>query len=369
MRARWRNFGRVWTRNAFSFLVGMLLLAVTLEVGLRLAFRSSDPRTLVYTRKASPINGFGANAFPRRTPEGEIRILMLGASAFVTRDFQPQFERLLNESPRLRGLGKRVRVLSTGVPAHMSFDSLWKYQLWYEGYDFDLVVFYHGINDARANCYPEDVFRDDYSHMPYFRQYASVMGWMQRHPFLARSFVATWVHKLAVRASVQLSPRFQRQAPYNDPRNDPWLPEGADIKTETTFERNVESIVRIARERKQPLLLLTYAWYLPRDYTNERFKAKQLDYSFTEESVAAEVWGLSHNVARALEVHNAVVRRVAARHPDVWFHDMEREIPKDGEHFIDVCHWTDRGRNTFAHVVSSVLFEVVSNSNDRPQKR
>jgi hypothetical protein len=285
---------------------------------------------------------------------------MLGASAFVTRDFQPQFERLLNESPRLRGLGKRIRVVSTGAPTHMSFDSLWKYRFWYEDYDFDLVVFYHGINDARANCYPGDVFRDDYSHMPYFKQYAHVFDWMERHPLLARSFAATWIRKLVVRTSVQLAPRFQRRAPYNDPRNDPWLPEGSDVKTEATFERNVETVVQLARERGQALLLLTYAWYLPDGYTNERFQTKQLDYSFTDESVAVEVWGLSHNVARALEVHNAVVRRVAARHADVWFHDMEREIPKDGEHFIDVCHWTDRGRASFARGIQSILLDVTS---------
>jgi len=39
---------------------------------------------------------------------------------------------------------------------------------------------------------------------------------------------------------------------------------------------------------------------------------------------------------------------------------MERVIPKDGRHFIDVCHWTDAGRATFAREVEAVLYELLS---------
>ncbi len=351
-----------WVRNALAFFVAMVALALLLEIGLRLALRSNDAQALVYPRRATAINGFGSGDFPQRTPEGELRILLLGASAFVTGDFPARFERLLNDSQQARQWGKRVRVVSTGVAAHMTFDSLWKYRDWYEGYDFDLVVVYHGINDVRANCYPTHLFRSDYAHMPYFQQYAQVFHWMERQPALARSFVITWVYKLVVRASVQMAPAFQRRAPYNDPRNDPWLPEGADVKTGPTFERNVEAIVELAHTRGQKLLLLTYAWYLPDDYTNARFRTRQLDYSFTEDSVPVEVWGLPENVALALDVHNASVRRVASRHAtsgdEVHFFDMERAIPKDGAHFIDVCHWTDRGVAEFTRGVEAVVREI-----------
>ena len=30
------------------------------------------------------------------------------------------------------------------------------------------------------------------------------------------------------------------------------------------------------------------------------------------------------------------------------FFDMERFMPKDGQHFIDICHWTDLGQERFA---------------------
>jgi hypothetical protein len=347
-------FARVAAGLASS-LMALAFLALLLDVGLRLVHRSNDPRVLVYPVRGNGINGFGAPGFGREIPRGTFRILALGASAFVTRDFHGQFERLMNEAPEFRARGLAVDVVTAGVPAHMSYDSLWKYRYWYAGYDFDLVIFYHGINDARANNYPREVFRSDYTQFPYYRQYAPVFDWIERHPWLSRSFAASFVRSLGARAWVRLAPAFQREAPYNDPLHDPWREEGGDVKTAPVFAANLEAVLEMARERGQRVMLATYAYYVPADYTNERFLAHETDYAFAPESVAIEVWGYSHHVAAAIEAHNRVVREAAGRHPEVIFVDMERLLPKDGAHFIDVCHWTDLGRERFAQGVLEAL--------------
>jgi len=341
--------------NLFSLLASLLLLAVLLELGLRLVNFSSDPRVLVYPRVANTINGLQDPDFDEEIPPGEFRILALGASAFVTRNFQPQFQALLNEDPYFAERGLRVRVASTGIPAHMTYDSLWKYRYWYEGYDFDLVIFYHGVNDARANNYPRDVFRDDYTQFSYYQRFRPAFDWIDRHPWLSRSFVVSWVMKLALGAKSILAPDFQREAPYNNPLDDPWREEGGDLKTPPVFARNVEAVIELADSRHQPLLLLTYTYYVPKGYSNERFLAGKLDYSFAEESVAIEVWGWSQHVQAAIEAHDAVIREIAAQHPEVLFFDMERYMPKDGAHFIDICHWTDLGQERFAQGVVEAL--------------
>ena len=338
--------------TAFASVVFALLWV---GFGLRLVHLTGDPRVLVYPRIANEINGFKDPSFSREAPAGEFRVLGLGASAFVTREFQPRFQELLDRSPFFGRRELRVRVVSTGVPAHTTFDSLWKYQYWYRGYDFDLVLFYHGINDARANNYPREVFRADYTQFPYYRRYAPVFGWVERHPLLSRSFAATFGASLIQGAKVRLAPAFEREAPYNNPLDDPWLAEGGDLKTPPVFSRNVEEVLRVARERRQRVLLLTYAYYLPPDYTNERFLAQQTDYTFMPESVATEVWGRKENVVAAIEAHNAAIRRLAGIHPDALFFDMERYMPKDREHFIDICHWTDLGRETFARGVLEAI--------------
>jgi hypothetical protein len=342
-------------RNLATAGASVLFALLWVGLGLRLVHLTSDPRVLVYPRIANGINGFEDPGFEREVSAGQFRVLGLGASAFVTREFQPRFQELLNQAPFFRQRDLSVRVASTGVPAHTSLDSLWKYQYWYGGYDFDLVLFYHGINDARANNYPREVFRADYTQFPYYRRFAPVFDWIERHPLLSRSFAATFGVSLVQRAKVQLAPSFEREAPYNNPVDDPWLVEGGDLKTPPVFSRNVEEVLRIARERGQKVLLLTYAYYLPSDYTNERFFAKQTDYSFAPESVATEVWGRKQNVVAAIEAHNARIRRLAELHPDALFFDMERYMPKDREHFIDICHWTDRGRETFARGVLEAI--------------
>ncbi len=341
--------------NLLSVLISVLVLAILLELGLRAVYFSADPRVLVYPPVANQINGLRDSDFDSEIPPGEFRILALGASAFVTRNFQPRIEALLSENPLFVEPGLKVRVVSTGVPAHMSYDSLWKYRYWYDGYDFDLVIFYHGINDARANNYPREVFRDDYTHFSYYQRFRPAFDWIEQHPRLSRSFVVSWAVKLALGAKSILAPEFQRKAPYNHPQDDPWLAEAGDLKTPPVFARNVEAVRALAESRNQPFLLLSYAYYLPDGYSNERFLAQDLDYSFAPESTATEVWGWSHHIRAAIEAHYAVIREIAAEHPEGLFFDMERFMPKDGRHFIDICHWTDLGQETFALGIAEAL--------------
>jgi hypothetical protein len=237
----------------------------------------------------------------------------------------------------------------------MTYDSLWKYRYWYDGYDFDLVIFYHGINDARANNYPREAFRDDYTQFSYYQRFWPAFNWIEQHPKLSHSFLVSWVMKLVLGAKSILAPEFQREAPYNNPLDDPWRAEAGDLKTPPVFARNVEAVMALAESRDQPFLLLTYTYYVPDGYSNERFLAEDLDYSFAEESVATEVWGWSYHISAAIEAHDAVIREIAAEHPEVLFFDMERFMPKDGKHFIDICHWTDLGQERFAEGVVEAL--------------
>ncbi len=359
---------RTIASNLLSVAIGLLLLAALLELGLRAVYFSADPRVLVYPRVANDINGLRDSDFDPEIPPCEFRILTLGASAFITRNFQPQIQALLNENPLFVEQGLKVRVASAGVPAHMTYDSLWKYRYWYDGYDFDLVIFYHGINDARANNYPREAFRDDYTQFSYYQRFRPAFDWIEQHPSLSRSFLVTWVMKLGLGAKSILAPEFQREAPYNSPLDDPWRAEAGDLKTPPVFARNVEAVMALAESRDQPFLLLTYTYYVPKGYSNERFLAQDLDYSFMEESVATEVWGWSYHIHAAIEAHDAVVREIASEHPEVLFFDMERFMPKDGKHFIDICHWTDLGQERFAQGVVEALQskpEIVRRALDR----
>jgi hypothetical protein len=127
------------------------------------------------------------------------------------------------------------------------------------------------------------------------------------------------------------------------------------LKTPPVFKRNVEEVMVLAESRDQPFLLLTYAYYVPDDYSNERFIERDLDYSFTDESVDTEVWGLAVHIQAGIEAHNGVTRKIAAEHPELPFFDMERFMPKDGKYFIDICHWTNLGQERFVQGITKTL--------------
>ncbi len=90
---------RAIASNLLSVVIGLLLLVILLELGLRAVYFSADPRVLVYPPVASDINGLRDSDFDSEIPPGEFRILALGASAFVTRDFQPKIQGRVSCSP------------------------------------------------------------------------------------------------------------------------------------------------------------------------------------------------------------------------------------------------------------------------------
>ena len=91
-----------------------------------------------------------------RAGDETVDILLLGGSVLE------QIAPVLETAAKLE-IQRPVRVFSVCTSAHTSRDSYLKFsQL--KKQRFDLVVVYHGINDARMNCVRDDLFQDDYTH-------------------------------------------------------------------------------------------------------------------------------------------------------------------------------------------------------------
>src|SRR5262249_18500582 len=146
-----------------------------------------------------------------------------------------------------------------------------------KGEQFELVIVYDGINDLRLACCPRDAFRDDYSHIPRYRS-------MQKYLAAGTMKLPAGLLEptgLAVRNFVF------------DSSNEALLEEAKEIKTAGPIRKNLEQIATAAAARGDVLLLMTYACYIPGDYTQERFRNQELDYSFRADgqSCGAEMWG------------------------------------------------------------------------------
>ena len=238
--------------------------------------------------------------------------------------------------------GRPARVFNLSHVAHTLRDSLIKYRLLGDK-RFDLVVVYHGINDTRMNNAPAERYLGDYAHAAWYAKLEGLDRRGRALPWLSLPFSASY-------ASVELGAAtgWQAYVPRHFPRAG-WLEHGADVKTADTFRANLTELLDLASERGDPVLLMTFAWYLPPDYSLERCRAGELDYEQVTSSGRpvqrrhpTELWGRPDFVARGLAEHNRVIREFAT-HPAALFVDVARAIPREGTYFHDVCHLSPRG--------------------------
>ncbi len=278
---------------------------------------------------------------PPKAPGG-LDVLLLGGSV-LERAWGNAAGRL--ERKLSRATGRPVRVHNVARASHSTLDSLYKYRH-LSSRHFDLVFVYHAINELRANSCPPEVFRDDYSH---YHWYATVNAF-ERHP-------ETWLVTTPWTADFLAREIAQRIRP--EPRvakepGGPWLSYGNNIKTATPFGRNLEAILDLAARKGEPVMLSTFAWYIPDGYDRGRFEERDLDYGFGVGSYPVEFWGRPPNVARGLAVHNDIVRALARRRRTL-FVDLEASMPRDGKHFRDVCHLMPEGGDHLAAEVVRAL--------------
>ena len=323
-------------RKRLLFLAIILgVLAATVEVGTRafwrlgygVSFKAPDFYDIYYPETRA------AETMRIARDDEQIDVLLLGGSVLHERFgsiAEARRERITHET------GRPVRVYNAANIAHTTRDSLVKYRR-LEGKAFDLVIVYHGINEARANNCPPELFRDDYSH---YAWYAMVNRFAVEGP---HRYSAAWATARLAWARAMLKWRADRFVPLHAP-HERWLDFGGDIKTAATFDRNLRDIAVLAEQRGDPLMLMTFATHVPADYSHEAFKARRLDYVLHLSAI--ELWGRPDQVAAAIAAHNDAVRTVAAEHglPLV---DQQSLMPADGRLFNDICHFTHKGSQTF----------------------
>ncbi len=261
-------------------------------------------------------------------------VLMLGGS--VLEQVADEFEAGLRER-----MQRPVRVYQLARSAHTSRDSLLKFQKLHDK-DFDLVVVYHGINDVRMNCCPAAEFRDDYSHCHWYRS-------LRLHREEKSLSLPSVLHD-------QLTNLISLGEP--DSEN---LKYGGTIKTAVAFRSNIEAIVREATARNASVCLMTFAHFIPDDYSKSKFLRGTLEYQTGEFAIPAETWGYPWNVTATLDAHNAEIRDLVVREPAVIFIDQQKLIPRNGQHFSDPCHLTAAGCRAFA---DNMLGEILTRIDD-----
>ena len=98
---------------------------------------------------------------------------------------------------------------------------------------------------------------------------------------------------------------------------------------------------------------MTFATYVPANYSLDAFNAKRLDYDLHLTPV--EIWGSQGSVLAAVATHNEITRRLAAENPNVLFVDQAKLMATGGRYFNDVCHLTVAGSLQFVNNMHDAL--------------
>ena len=257
--------------------------------------------------------------------QGEpVEILLLGGSV-LNRNWG-SIELELREQLTY-ALKRPIRIYNLAEIGHTSRDSLLKYQTLTDK-DFDLVIFYHGINEARANNVPPGLFKADYSHYLWYEIVNRLQGYHKKSiltlPYTVEFFAIRSKEPLGLAQYVSM----------DSPRKD-WLGFGQDIKSAAAFEANLRGVLDLARDRSEPVLLMTFAASLPKNYSRAAFEQKTLDYALHLSPV--EIWGKPEDVLHAINRHNEIVVELAFQYDHARFVDQETLIPKGHRYFNDIC--------------------------------
>jgi hypothetical protein len=323
-------------RSAKATLLAMLLLAVCggLELAARCYWRLAKgvpfARTdLIWKAYYPEWDESGVAAVAPHHGDSSFDVLLLGGSA-LTDTFGhvgPELKAALEQT-----LEQPVRVVNLAALGRTTRDSRWKYERLADK-RFDLVVVYHGINDAFLNNVPPGSFQPDYTHAARFEQ----LRLFKRHP---EAGVVSFPFTLRYAVS-----RFKEQARLGDQPKREWHQHGADVRTPPSFRANLGRIAELARERGDRLVLMTYAYHIPANYSEAAFRERALDYGTHSSPVS--LWGTPANVAQAIDLHNEAVRDLAARTPGAVFVDQKELMPVGKDYFNDCCHLTQLGSRRF----------------------
>ncbi len=285
-----------------------------------------------------------------RTPRDQdnecFDILMLGGSALHT-DYG-DIEHVLRER-LIRATGKCVRLHNLSAAGHTTLDSLYKYRHLADR-RFDLVMVYHAINEARTNNCDANTFQSDYSH---YAWYGLINDFERRAD--TRWLIFPYTFKfVAIKAAERLG--FSNALPVHRP-DDESVAAGCNVKTSESVRTNLTGILELARRKAEPVLLMTFAYHLPEDYSETSFDSRSLDY--TAHTLPIELWGRPDCVVAALAAHNTVTRKLARRFDGALFVDQERKIPKEGLYFNDICHLTHEGSERFVESLLDVIIPLM----------
>lgn len=284
--------------------------------------------------------GFTGDVLEKQKPPGTLRILVLGSSTMFNRHLGERLKASLQAASPLR-----IELLDASLRSHTSRSDLAKYRLLRQ-YGFDYVLYYNGINDLWANHAPAALYREDYSHMD---------AWYAEGPLISHSVLARTAYRLLRPLLEKMDAAWHlghySHDPFVFPRKENL--NAAHFASIGTFSGNLQALSRMTRDDGARLVLMTFAYTIPPQYTRKAFLDDRLGYVNPDHYDRRDVfnWGSPEYVREGLTRTNRVIRTLAQETATPLL-DIDAGMSGRINWFGDPCHFNDEGVDMFVRLVT-----------------
>ncbi|MCK5383830.1 MAG: SGNH/GDSL hydrolase family protein [Gammaproteobacteria bacterium] len=285
-------------------------------------------------------------------PAGQFRIVCLGGSTTYTadvKDYRNSYPYLLEIFLNTKGYDD-VTVVNAGGGSWSSWESLINFQLRVLDLEPDLVIVYHGINDISPRfVWPPEAYRGDNSGARAPNQTGIFMPSIFEYSTLLRiAMISTGLinSHASFESTIDRRPDTYYGTLFNKQKTSGVYPEGifeevsaADIlKTNKAdyFERNIQSIVAIAKSRGIDVVLSSFA-YSP---------------LFTDQPKVA-----SDEYIAAYKENNRLLKAMA-NDTNQHFFDFAEKFPTEKRWYTDGRHVNEAGALLKAELFGDFLIDA-----------
>lgn len=275
--------------------------------------------------------GFRGGEIDFKKEKGALRIAFLGASTTHAGNYPEILRDRLIADDRFKNA--KIEVINAAVPGWGSTQSLIQFLIRVVYLDPDMVIVYHGINDAERGT-------EDYHWLKHMKEvdYKRYSGFFRRHSVLY-NFVSNQIERAIYRISYlmwKLNPK--RDKNY-----------GKITASTQVYRMNLDHIAAAAKARGIKAVFVT----MPLNFdANRPFEenAGRAGYPYRDfEELAAKVDKYNEETRTASREDGAVLVDAAAS-------DMSRHP----EYFVDLCHFSDEGARFFAGLVMDKIAQPLA---------
>ncbi|MFC1586990.1 SGNH/GDSL hydrolase family protein [Planctomycetota bacterium] len=270
-------------------------------------------------------NGFRSPEPKTPKPANSFRIAFLGGSTTFGIEasgnettYPYMVQKILQENYR----EKDIEILNAAAPGYNSLQSFSVLVSRVLPLNVDLIVVYHGCNDASVRTVTD--YREDYSHHA-----AKTFSTSHQNIFYQKSILYRFlVYKMLLGHARNISKLPGSPGEYRRVLRE---------HTPITFERNLRNMAAVAKAHDIKIILCTFAYCIDAAGKTKKYMPDTWQYIF-----------------QALDQNNDVVRKVAEEE-NVPLLDMAKLYPAEKKYFIDESHRNEAGLRLHTKILTDFI--------------